>query len=309
MNYYLDRLVRFVALRIAKKPKGLEVMPPKQRKKNVYRRDNEVLVSRVEKGEDVREMIERSVDLLGGFEKIIQAGQTIMLKPNYNRSNPPPASTSLDFLEAVILSLKERGAKVIVGECSGPPFSTRNVLEERGTKNLLERLGAELIIFNEDEWLEVNNLGGDYLDRIIMPKRAYGVDKMVYLSNMKTHRKARFSLSLKLAVGFSHPSERRMLHDGALEEKVAEINLVWQPDIIIMDGRKAFITGGPDDGEVVKPGVIMASGDMVAIDSEALGILKGYRADNRLDMIPHEFPQIKVALARGLGKGDYTVVK
>jgi uncharacterized protein (DUF362 family) len=307
MNYYLDRLRRAIALKVARKPRGLELLPPQKRKENVWQREGEVLVSRVEGGEKVRDLVERSVELLGGFNRIIKMGQSVMIKPNFNRSNPPPASTALDFLEAVIVSLKERGAEVMLGECSGPPFVTRRNLEARGVIQLLHRLGVGLVIFNESEWVKVR-LGGAYLSEIIMAKSAYKVDTLVYLPNMKTHRKARFSLSLKLAVGFTHPAERMALHEGMLEEKISEINLAWQPDLIIMDGRKAFVTVGPDEGEVVEPGVIMASGDMVAVDLEALKILTSYKANNRLDLEPAQFPQIKIALERGLGKERYTLV-
>ena len=125
---------------------------------------------------------------------------------------------------------------------------------------------------------------------------------------MKTHRLARFSLSLKLAVGFMHPGERRALHLRNLEHKVAELNLVWQPDLIIMDGRKAFISGGPEKGELVEPGVILASGDQVAIDVEALKILGSYKAKNRLMPDPYDSPQIATALRHGLGTREYEVV-
>jgi uncharacterized protein (DUF362 family) len=93
-----------------------------------------------------------------------------------------------------------------------------------------------------------------------------------------------------------------------LERKVAEISLVWQPDLIIMDGRKAFVTGGPAKGELVEPGVIMASGDMVAIDVEALKILGSYNAKNKLLSDPYDSPQIATALKHGLGCREYEVV-
>ncbi|MCL5110157.1 MAG: hypothetical protein M1401_15110, partial [Chloroflexi bacterium] len=38
---------------------------------------------------------------------------------------------------------------------------------------------------------------------------------------------------------------REFLHAGNLEEKVAELSLAWQPDLIVLDGRKAFVTNGP----------------------------------------------------------------
>jgi uncharacterized protein (DUF362 family) len=96
-----------------------------------------------------------------------------------------------------------------------------------------------------------------------------------------------------------------------LEQKVVEINLFRQPDLIILDGRKAFVSGGPERGELVEPGIIMASGDMVAIDVEALKVLKSYPAQNRLDGDPLESAQIATALKHSLtgAGGAYEVVK
>jgi uncharacterized protein (DUF362 family) len=98
------------------------------------------------------------------------------------------------------------------------------------------------------------------------------------------------------------------MHMGNLERKIAEFGLALQPDLIIMDGRKAFVSGGPAKGELVEPGVIMASGDLVAIDVEALKILGSYGAKNRLLPNPYDSPQIVTALGLGLGSKDYEVI-
>jgi len=128
---------------------------------------------------------------------------------------------------------------------------------------------------------------------------------------MKTHNIARFSGALKLAVGFMHPGERRAMHISRLQQKIAEISLCWQPNLIIMDGRKAFASGGPAKGQVVEPGLILASGDLVAIDVEAMKILLTYKAKSRLIADPWQSPQIVTALKHGLGvgKGGYIVVE
>jgi uncharacterized protein (DUF362 family) len=75
-----------------------------------------------------------------------------------------------------------------------------------------------------------------------------------------------------------------------------------------MDGRKAFVSGGPAKGELVEPGFIMASGDLVAIDVEALKILGSYGAKNRLFPNPYDSPQIVAALRHGLGSKEYKVI-
>jgi uncharacterized protein (DUF362 family) len=143
-----------------------------------------------------------------------------------------------------------------------------------------------------------------------MPRSAYEADKMVYLPCMRTHTLGAFSGAIKLAFGFVAPGQRRSFHLSHLQEKLAEISLCWQPDLIIMDGRKAFVSGGPNKGQLVEPGLVLASGDLVAIDVEAIKVLLGYRASNKLPANPWELPQIATALKHGLGAGEgkYIVV-
>ena len=52
-----------------------------------------------------------------------------------------------------------------------------------------------------------------------------------------------------------------------------------------MDGRKAFISDGPDHGTLVEPDIIMASGDQLAIDVEGVRILQSYGRSAKEDAI------------------------
>ena len=143
-----------------------------------------------------------------------------------------------------------------------------------------------------------------------MPRSAYEAEKMIYLPCMKTHNLAAFSGAIKLAFGFVAAGQRRSFHFGHLQEKLAEVSLCWQSDLIVMDGRKAFVSGGPAKGRLVEPGLLLASGDLAAIDVEAMRSILGYRASNRIPANPWELPQIATALKHGLGarEGNYTVI-
>jgi uncharacterized protein (DUF362 family) len=78
-----------------------------------------VLVSKVPSSGSLKEDILRSVDLIGGFDKVIEKGDEVLLKPNYNSADAPPASSDPEFLRALVELLFEHGAgKVIVGESS-----------------------------------------------------------------------------------------------------------------------------------------------------------------------------------------------
>ena len=291
-------------------PGGMERVPPKPRNENPFRSEHVALVSRVDVGRDLQASIARSVQLIGGLEKVISRGDSVLLKPNFNSADAYPGSTALDFLSEAVRLLVEAGAKVTVGESAGGIWRpTRRILDKLGVAGALAGMGVDVLAFDDrpKDWVTVE-VAGRYLREITVPRVAYEADRIVYLPCMKTHVYARFTLSLKIAMGIIHPGQRRGFHMRNLERKVAEINLFRQPDLIIMDGRKAFVTGGPAKGDLVEPGIIMASGDMVAIDVEALKILGSYGAKNKLLPDPYDSPQVETALAHGLGSRDYEVV-
>src|SRR5512137_1624916 len=293
-------------------PNALDAVPPKPRRFNTWRQDGVPLVSKVKDNGNVKASVSRSLELIGGVGRLGGKGDTIMVKPNFNSPDPPPGSTDLEFLRVVLELLLQTGAKVVVGESSGGMWRpTRKTLEKLGVPELLAGMGVELIAFDDHprDWIQIDT-GGDYLKTVTMPRSAYEATKLVYLPCLKTHALGRFTMSLKLGMGLVHPGERRAIHRGNLEQKAAEINLAWQPDLIIMDGRKAFVSGGPDKGDLVQPEIIMASGDMVAIDVEGLKVLLSYRAKNRLPENPWDSPQIVTALRHRLGsqEGEYRIL-
>jgi len=307
---FADTLVGLCHFMFDRVPKRLDIVPPRPRKENPFRKDGMTLVSKVKVEHDVKASVAKAVELIGGLGRVISSGDRVMVKPNFNSADLYPGATALEFLKVVVQLLMEAGAKVVVGESSGAVWRpTRKVMEKLDALRQLTDIGAEVIAFDDRAWDWVRvRVDGDYLKEVTVPRSVYEADKIVYLPCMKTHQLARFSLSLKLTVGIVHPGEHRSMHMRNLERKIAEFNLCLQPDLIIMDGRKAFVSGGPAKGEIVEPGVIMASGDQVAIDVEALKTLGSYKAKNRLLPNPYDSPQIAIALRHGLGSKEYKVV-
>jgi len=313
MADFIDKIVGVYHFLTDRAPGDIPLVDPRPRPANPWLRNGQALVSKVKAGGDVRAAIERVIALLGSLEQVIDRGDRVLLKPNFNSQDPYPGSTDLAFLRAVVELLLEAGAKVTIGESSGGIWKpTRKVFRKVGMLELARDLGVELVAFDDkpDDWVRVK-INGDYLSSVSMPRSAYEADKIIYLPLMKTHIRGRFSGALKLAVGFMHPGELRALHARHLERKIAEISLCWQPNLIIMDGRKAFVSGGPDKGQLEKPEVVLASGDLVAIDVEAIKVLLAYEANNKLVADPWQLPQVMTALKRSLGTGKnrYIVVE
>lgn len=192
-------------------------------------------------------------------------------------------------------------SRVAIGDSCGLRWRPADeVFRKLGIPALAEWLGAECINFDHGPWRHVP-VGSKHFKEIPIAASAFDFDMIVYAGCMKTHRAARFSLSLKHTVGFLPPDERRALHDGDIEEKIADINLAVSPAIAFIDARKCFVAGGPARGWVRRPNVLLASTDRVALDVEAIKVLSSFRSLNRLIKDPWQHPQIRRAVELGLG--------
>jgi uncharacterized protein (DUF362 family) len=136
-------------------------------------------------------------------------------------------------------------------------------------------------------------------------------DAIVQTCNLKTHRYGgHFTMSLKNSVGFvakfvggNGYNYMTELHNSPHQRlMIAEINLAYEPDLILMDGVEAFVSGGPAQGKRVKPGVILAGRDRVAMDAVGVAILRmfGTTPDVSRGRI---FEQEQIARAAQLGLG------
>lgn len=278
---------------------------------NPFLKDGKPAVSKIEAKENPKKSILKAVNAIGGFKKIISEGDKVLLKPNYNSADNPPASTDPNFLVALVELLYENGAgKVVVGESSWQALQTRKAFQETGVLTALEGSGAEVALFDEGGFVEFE-VGGDYLERVNISELALGFDKLVYSCCMKTHFRADFSFSLKLGFGFTKKTDRIGFHLVYLKEKLVDLNLVLYPNLIIMDGRKCFISGGPFRGEVRNPNLVLASGDRVAMDVESFKVVASFE-DSELKGNPWSYTQIQRATKLGIGvksENEYLVVK
>jgi uncharacterized protein (DUF362 family) len=290
-------------------------------KQDLFAHAGSVLVSKVICNGNLEESIKRSVSLIGGIEKLVKKGDTILLKPNYNTADPFPGSSDPEFIKAVTKMLTEAGAeKVIIGERTAFLHS-RRVLEQAGITKVAEEIGAEVKVFGRDGWRalfdrqgwrRIKVPHGQYLRKVSVAKEALEIDKIVYVPLIKTHHAADFTGAIKLSMGLVKPFfDQITFHLRHLREKLAELCLVVKPDLIIMDARKVFIKGGPAKGELREPNLILASGNQIAVDVEGVKILQSYPGNSLEGENVWELVQIKHAVELGLGphnENEYKVV-
>jgi len=270
------------------------------------------LIIKTKSTSDLKTDIERILKPLGGIENFIKPGDRVLLKPNFNTADPYPASSDHQFLKAVIQIVKNSKPKdILMGDSCTLLQKTQKVMECLNVFALEKEFGVKVINFEKEKFVK-KKIQGKYLKSVSIPLIFDEVDKIITLPCLKTHRFARFTISLKIAVGIMRKRERIYLHSRNVEEKIAELNLAYKPNLIILDGRKAFVTRGPEEGDEVEPNILMAGTDRIAIDVEGLKILKSYPAENKLKADIWQLPQIKRAVELNLGaktEKDYQVLE
>jgi uncharacterized protein (DUF362 family) len=242
------------------------------------------------------------------------SGKQVALKANFNSADPFPASTHLDTLRAIVETLKGAGAGgITLAERSGMG-DTKQVLEQMGVLALSRELGFKAVVLNDvgkEDWLKVERGDTHWARGFYMAKVFHDADKVVQTCCLKTHRfGGHFTLSMKNSVGLVAKKLPGGMYDYMWElhtspyqrQMIAEINNNYNLDFVLMDGIKAFTTGGPEAGTLVEPNLLLASRDRVAIDAVGVAILKMYGAKGKVGEAD-VFEQAQLRRAAELGFG------
>jgi uncharacterized protein (DUF362 family) len=259
------------------------------------------------------------VELAGGLD-FIEPGHTVMVKPNVNSYHAYPATTHPEVVHAVVKLVLERDpARVFVADrCGpfGPGGRFGDTLEFMRTTGIYEaavEAGAEATSFDKGPWIPVVRPAGavNWRRGFSIPQQVVEVNHLISLPVAKTHRIATFTMSLKNWVGLL-PSAKRLssLHaqtttEARLGSLIAELNLVAGPSLVVMDATKVFVSGGPEAGDAMEPGLIIASRDRVANDVTGLALLKTLGTTQWIE--EHsvwEQSQIVRAVELGIGVGS-----
>lgn len=256
------------------------------------------MVSKITTTDNLRKDIENALKPLGGISAFVKEGEKIFLKPNFNTSDSFPASSDIDFILVVVSLINScQPSQIILGDSPTIFGKSKKYFEEKTQEIFNANINnLKIIYLADEEWVKKEIPKAEHLKKASIPKILDSVDKIIYLPCLKTHAWAQFTGALKLSVGLLKPIERVKMHSSHLQKKIAELNLLINPDLVIMDARKCFIDKGPTEGTVREPKMILASTNRTELDIEAIKIIQSFPGNSLADIDPMKLPQIKHAI-------------
>lgn len=211
--------------------------------------------------------------------------------------------------------LKKAGAEdITLAERSGMDV-TREVLSETGVLELAEEMRFKTVALDEvdkSRWIRFPPSSNLHWQRGFHVAKVFkDADIVVQTCCLKTHRfGGHFTMSLKNSIGLIAKRVSGEDHDYMEElhssthqrEMIAEVNLAYKADVVIMDGIEAFVSGGPERGDHVNSEVMLAGRDRVAIDAVGVAILRHFGTTKEVgEGRIFEQPQIMRAAELGIG--------
>lgn len=258
------------------------------------------------KGGEPDVMFNKAIQALGGMERFVKKGQTVLLKPNMSWNSGPEsgANTNPVLVKSIAEACVKAGAsKVYVMDHN----IQANAPETSGVKEAAEAGGAIFVIGNDSAmYKEIENpkAKAKGCQKISVHEMVMNCDVLINIPVLKSHGGAKLTMALKNLMGCVY--NRRIYH-SELDQSIVDFVLYRKPDLNIMDAYRVMTTGGPmgrGNFKSIVPKMLFISSDIVAIDTigEAQAVAWGMVKTG-------EARHIKMAADTGLGESDIKKMK
>jgi len=259
----------------------------------------------VRRGEDIPDLVRRTVAALGGMGAFVKTGETVVVKPNigWDRTVELAANTHPLVVRTVVELCLESGAKKVrvFDRSANDP---RRCYVESGIQQAVEEIGSERAVIEHMDRRAYRDLDikrGVELTRWSFYGPALDADRLINLPIAKHHSMSILTLGMKNLMGVIG-GNRGTLH-REIAESLTDINTVIPSTLTLIDATRILVANGPQGGrleDVRVRNTLIASPDIVAADSAAASLF---------DRRPEEIPTIVAGARRGLGVMDLTRVR
>lgn len=251
----------------------------------------------------VKQQLNESIMLLGGWKRLVSAGMKVLLKVNLIGPKTPDSAavTHYEFVRALTQLLQDQGCIVWIGDSSGGAIAgiapTASSFKVSGLEKVAKDEGAVIKNFDKEGVIEVKTGNAE---QMYLAKPMFEADFVINLPKLKTHSAAIYTGAVKNLFGCVPGLKKGEYHRQAPDPQdlgmiIVDIHQSAPVGLHIMDGIMAMQGEGPTAGEVYSAKKILMSTDPLALDTVAAAML---------GMAVDDIPVLVSARARKLGESD-----
>jgi len=222
------------------------------------------------------QMFEIGIKALGGMERFVKKGKTVLVKPNIGWDKYPHqgANTNPDLVGKIVEMAYKAGAqKVYVFDHTCQQMD--ECYERSGIKEASTKQGATVLPADKEKYYRpITIKKAQSLKKALVHHCYLDVDVVINVPILKHHMGARMTSTLKNLMGVVW--DRRTWHRNDLHQCIADFPLVRKPDLNVVDAYLVMMDNGPrgisnDDLKLKRMQIL--STDMVLADCAASKIL------------------------------------
>ena len=246
----------------------------------------------------IAEALQKQFALLGGLEKFVKPGDTVLLKPNFIAPRSRRHATQTD--PAVIIEtarlLKDFGAKPFVGD--SPAWSNVfTCVKALKLKEPLKKLSVPVKQLDKPKWCRI----GAKNIRVGISSVALDADVIINLPKFKSHQQLTATFAVKNMFGCVSGKRKALWHFAKGKnaddfcELLIEIFKFLNPALTIIDAVIAMDGPGPIRGRARPLGWLISGTDPIACETICAKLI---------GINPQDVPIIKTARQIGFGCSD-----
>ncbi len=257
----------------------------------------------VVRGDDPAALTRRAVQALGGMERFVKPGQSVIVKPNICVAYHGPeyaVTTNPQVVAELVTLCREAGASsvTVMDHPFGGTADQAYKISQIG--DAVKAAGGQMVVMSSVKFKDAAIPGGKDINKWPVYQDALKADVIIDVPIAKHHSLARLTLAGKNLMGLAE--NRGNLHSN-LGERLMDLYTLFRPKLIVVDAYRMLMNNGPTGGnlnDVKLAKTIIASHDIVAADAYATTLF---------GLKPDAISYVKAGAARGLGTADLKSIK
>ena len=239
-------------------------------------------------------LVRAAVAGLGGMERFVKPGETVLVKPNmaWDRAPEQGANTHPEVVAEVVRLCRAAGARRVVVTDNSVHDAGR-VAERSGIRAAVESARGELVLAGRSGF-QRTTLGGSVLADWDVLSVLHECDRLVNVPVVKHHSLSRLTCGMKNHMGLIGGSRGRLHQE--IHAAVVDLAAAFRPTLTVVDATRVMMRNGPTGGrleDVLAVNAVAAGTDPVACDAWAA---------RQLGLDPSDVGHVVLAEGRGLGR-------